>query len=181
MTVLHDPPSCPLIGQENSEYRHNSSFRRRAWNFEFNCVVDYGYPESFLLSNEFTCLLLVSSDVFLRVHSEIWESVLKGHRTKGGQHQDPVSPPFSSGEGTIWTSSSNISTHILPSSSSASTIPEGLALRTSTSEEESLLARGRDNGKYSCPFNLPEIKLIFPFRRELDLVEREKRDVEGSD
>jgi len=34
-------------------------------------VLDRGYPESFSLSNEFTCLLLVSSGVLLRIHSEI--------------------------------------------------------------------------------------------------------------
>jgi len=82
--------------------------------------------------------------------------------------EDPmqVSPPFTPGEGTTRTSPSHSSTHTfpsfdstrtLPSSSSASTIPDGLTLSASTSEEENLLARGRDNGKYSYPFNLPGI------------------------
>ena len=47
------------------------------------------------------------------------------------------------------------STLTLPSHSSVSTIPEGLILTTSSSNEQSLLNNGLDDGKYRCPPNLP--------------------------
>jgi len=68
-----------------------------------------------------------------------------------------VSPPFSPDEGAIRTFPSHSSAHTLPSHSSVSTIPDGLVLTASFSDEESLLARGLDNGKYWLPFDLPGI------------------------